>query len=269
MALSLAQQKLVITGVFEGIDAEDLHWDLIAMGAFVKKSVTKTTSALIAGDAPEMKHLKAAKKHGTPIVGRAGLDALLSGASLDVVLAGDLESSGERVDLSGWEVAISGRFANRTQASIRSTLESLGARVVTSASTTCDLLVVGGDHSSEAIRAMDAGVPFIGPEHLTQLFGGAPISDFVASPAQGGADRAATIARNVDDLTSYLYSLREPSGAWETELLVTVPPDGRVVVTLEPQRGTPVETTVRLRAQKMAWPIGEAETTMSRKIIIR
>ena len=84
MPLTLKKKKLVITGTFEGIDPEDLHWDLVSMGASVHKSVTKTTAALIAGDAPELKHLKAAKKHGTPIVDRAGLDALIDRASLDL-----------------------------------------------------------------------------------------------------------------------------------------------------------------------------------------
>jgi BRCT domain type II-containing protein len=273
MALNLANQTIVISGQFDGLDPEDLHWDLVAMGAFVKTSVTRTTSALIKGDNAEARHLKGAEKHGTPIIERAGLDALVAGASLDAALAGDFDkTTSELDDLKGWKIAISGKFDNRTHASIRSSLESRGARVIKSpiksTSPLCHLLVEGSDSGFDAVDAKDAGVPFIGPDELTELLAGAPITDFVAQPAAQVANRLQVLKDLLDELVATLEPI-ETGDPWDDQLTLRVEPSGRAIAELHHLGGTPLHDILRRKSQRISWPAGDGEVVLTREISVR
>lgn len=265
MGLTLANINLVISGAFGGLDPDDVHWDLVARGAYVKKSVTKTTAALIVGTNPEKKHLRGAEKHGTPVVDRAGLDALLGGAPLDSVLAGD---TGGPTELEGWKVAIAGKLAGNTKASIASSLERLGARVVGSPSKSCDLLIAGEDLGAEAVETQDAGVPFLLADDLDALLTGTPIAELVAPPGPRVDDRRAAVEAALDALLPQLAAT-DTAEAWEDQLTLTVRADGRPVLELRDMGGTPIHDRARRIVQSRSWPIGDEELVVERSVTWR
>lgn len=85
--LPLAGRTFVITGTLPGRTREEAKELLEQRGAKVSGSVSAKTTALIAGDDAGSK-LDAARAKGVPVLDEAALDALLSGAGLDDVLAG-------------------------------------------------------------------------------------------------------------------------------------------------------------------------------------
>ena len=280
MPYSLADVKLVVTGTFGERDAEDVHWDLVGLGAYVNKSVTKTTAAVIVGANPEKRVLKGAEKHGTPIVDERGLEALLGGASLDAVLSGTaledgaleggalegaaLEGGGSPpTDLAGLRVAVSGKFAARDQKSLSNALEARGASVQRKASLACDLLVLGKDPSASAIEAQDAGVPFLNAEDTSRLLGGEMLSAFVAEAAAPVDDRSGHVEAMLDGLMDELIALSvgEP---FDDELTLTIEASGRPVARLIHLGGTPLHDDVRRRIQRESWPVGESALTLTR-----
>ncbi len=263
MALSLANVTLVVSGEFEGLDAEDIHWDLVALGAFVKKSVTKTTGAVIVGDKPKANHLKGAEKHGTPLLNQAGLQRLLAGESLDAVLSGAADTTSDT--LKGWKVAVAGSFPGRTKSAVTTTLEGLGAKVVTRASNSCDLLVLGEDYGIDAIEAQDSGVPFIYAEQLDALRAGTPISDFVGPAGPHGKDAKNRAELLLDQLLPTLVE-SDSGEAWDDELKLTVNADGRPILELRDMGGTPLHDRARQIVQRQSWPTGQSEFTITRSV---
>lgn len=266
MALTLANVKLVLSGTFGDLDAEDAHWGLIERGAYVTSSVTRTTAAVIFGDSPAKKHQAAATRHKTPVLGRDALVALLAGSSLEEVLRGPGRSAPPK-DLDGWRVASAGRLAHRTRAQITALLEARGATVTARPSVRCDLLVLGTDPSYAAIAAQDAGVPFVVGDEAIELLGGAPIRSLVAAPVDvpSGGDRAALIAAQLDGLLEELAAL-DLGEPWEEELTLQVEPSGRAVVLLRDLGGTPTHDRIRQRFQKLGWHRGDGTVEFTRPL---
>lgn len=267
MALTLADVKLVLSGTFGEIDAEDAHWDLVALGAYVTTSVTKTTAALIAGEDPAAKHLKGAAKHGTPVLDKAGLVALLGGATLEAVLSGDALAD-PPADLEGWSVAIAGSVPGHTRASLATAVERRGATIRSAPSPACDLLLLGDAPSEAAVAAQDAGVPFLQGDALTALLRGAPIADFVARPIDAPDDRTGAVEATLDRIADELVAIHlgEP---WVESLTLTVEPSGRAVAELRDLGGTPTHDHVRQVIQRQSWPRGSAPVVVRRDLDFR
>ncbi len=262
MGLTLANRTLVVSGTFAGLDTEDVRWDLISRGAFVKRSVTRTTAALIAGDAPEKRHLAGARKHGTPILDRAALVALLDGATLEAVLSGSAVEP--QADLDGWRVAIVGTFPGQTRATHTSALEARGARV-TKPSASCDLLVLGDSPGLAAVEAQDAGVPFVDGAELTALLSGTPITELVAPPGPATPDRRQAIEAGVASLLDALTSL-EAGERVDDVLTLSVQPSGRGILELRELGGTPLHDTARKIVQRTSWPVGDDTVVITRPL---
>ncbi len=265
MALTLANLNIVLSGTFDGRDNEDVHWALVALGAYVKTSVTKTTAALIVGDEPQARHLAGAEKHSTPIVDQDGLEALLAGATLDAVLAGDTVGPAPR-DLEGWTVSISGELRGRSAAALGSALEARGAKVVGKPSRSCDLLVLGDEPSEHAVRAQDEGVPFLRGEEIESLAGGTPIGDLVAAPTEPVTDRHAAVEAQLDALFEELTSI-DAGERWEDELTLRVEPSGRAILELREMGGTPIHDYARRVIQRHGWPMGDEEVVLTRPVV--
>ncbi|MEQ1788291.1 MAG: NAD-dependent DNA ligase LigA, partial [Acidimicrobiales bacterium] len=85
-SLPLAGLTFVITGTLEGATRDEVKEQLEALGAKVSGSVSAKTAALIAGAEAGSK-LDKAKEKGVPVLDEGALGRLLSGASLDALLA--------------------------------------------------------------------------------------------------------------------------------------------------------------------------------------
>lgn len=263
--LTLAHIRIVLTGEFGEMDAEDVKWDLITLGASVMKTVRKNTGALIAGENPKQSHIDRADKLGIPILDVNGLHALLDGALLHDVVAGRVgggDERAEKADLSGKKVAITGTFVGATQSSLASALEDLGANVVNKPSKSLDFLVVGQDLGMAAVEVMNNGVPFLDRDALDALLGGAPLSDFIGPCGPRVDDPAARMREILDEVYQELVSI-ESVERWDDQLSVTLCPDGRVVAALRDLGGTPVHDHVRQVIQRQSWPTVTAECTVS------
>jgi DNA ligase (NAD+) len=75
----LTGQTYVISGTLEAFTRDEAKAALEALGAKVADSVSKKTTALIAGENPGASKVKGAEKHGTPVLGEGELQALLAG----------------------------------------------------------------------------------------------------------------------------------------------------------------------------------------------
>ncbi len=73
---ALAGRTYVVTGTIEGLTREDIKQRLLALGAKVSGSVSKKTTAVIAGENPGSK-FRRAEELGVPIVGAEELFALI------------------------------------------------------------------------------------------------------------------------------------------------------------------------------------------------
>ncbi|MBQ3413725.1 NAD-dependent DNA ligase LigA [Candidatus Saccharibacteria bacterium] len=71
MSLPLAGQSYVVTGTLESMGREEAEERLRALGATVTSSVTKTTTALIAGEKPGKSKVEKATKYGVATMGEA------------------------------------------------------------------------------------------------------------------------------------------------------------------------------------------------------
>ncbi len=87
----LAGMTMVITGTLDGLSRDEAKAALVAAGAKVTGSVSKKTTALIAGDSPGSK-LDKAESLGVPVLDSAGLRALLAG-DVSLVRVADDDSS--------------------------------------------------------------------------------------------------------------------------------------------------------------------------------
>ncbi len=75
----LTGSTYVITGTLESLTRDEAGAALEALGAKVAQSVSKKTTALIAGENPGGSKVRGAEKHGTPVLGEDALRALLDG----------------------------------------------------------------------------------------------------------------------------------------------------------------------------------------------
>ncbi len=73
----LTGSSYVITGTLESFTREEASEALEALGAKVAGSVSKKTTALIAGEEPGASKVRGAEKHGTPVLDEAALKELL------------------------------------------------------------------------------------------------------------------------------------------------------------------------------------------------
>ncbi|MBA2490572.1 MAG: NAD-dependent DNA ligase LigA [Gammaproteobacteria bacterium] len=85
---ALAGRTYVVTGTIEGFTREDIKQRLLALGAKVSGSVSKKTTAVIAGEHPGSKFRKA-KELGVPILGADELHELLAQALIEPGLVSD------------------------------------------------------------------------------------------------------------------------------------------------------------------------------------
>jgi len=263
--ITLANVKLVLTGAL-GRDAEDVKWALIARGASVLASVTKTTGAVVAGANPNGALVNKAKALGVPVLDLAALGALLDGATLADAVAGRSSGGASVATLAGKKVGVAGELAGATKGSIGAALERLGAKLVKKVSANLDLLIVGSAPGFDAIDAMDQGVPFLDAGALDALLAGAPLSDFVAPPGPAVADPAGRVREILTSIHDALVSL-ETGERWEETLTVTVRADARTVATLKHLGGTPLHDHVRKVIQRQSWPKVSTDVTVAVPIV--
>ncbi|RDV39752.1 hypothetical protein DV096_04080 [Bradymonadaceae bacterium TMQ3] len=271
-SITLADVKIVLSGDLSPLDPDEVKWDLIARGAYVLTSVTKTTGVLVAGPGTREALLDRAEKHGVPVLDLSGLRALLDGATVAEAVAGAAEkpatSAKARADastLAGLRVAIVGRIAGFTKASLSGQLQALGARTQARPSPHVDLLIVGESPSADGVAAMDAGVPFLRKHALDALLTGAPLSDFVAPAGPPVDDPAGRIKELVEEARPEMVAISagEP---WDDELTLTLRPGGRVVAELKHLGGTPVHDHVREVLQRRSWPRVQTSTSLTSPI---
>ncbi|RAL25151.1 hypothetical protein DL240_02775 [Lujinxingia litoralis] len=266
--ITLADVKIVLSGDLSPLNPEDVKWDLIARGAYVLTSVTKTTGALVAGAGARQALLDRAEKYGVPVLDLNGLRALLDGATVAEALAGPATSANTSADasiLAGLRIAIAGRITGFTKASLSGQLQALGAQTQSKPSPHVDLLIVGENPSADGVAAMDAGVPFLRKPALDALLTGAPLSDFVAPAGPAVDDPVARIKELLEEARPEMVALStgEP---WDDELTLTVHPDGRVVAELRHLGGTPLHDHVREVLQRRSWPKVQTSTSLTSPI---
>jgi BRCT domain type II-containing protein len=260
VAPPLANQTIVLTGDFEGIDPEDAKWGLISKGARVLTSVTKTTAVVVAGRNPKPAIMAGARRHATPVVGVEALRALLEGATIAHVTSapGDRGAGSALAEgaapLGGMRVSIAGKLPRASHASTRAVLERLGATVEARASAKTDLLVLGGPPTFEAIDALGRGTPALLPEDLVELERGAPLARYLGRRDRVEADPPAFVSRVLVERTEALVAIDTGGEVWHDELTLTLHPGGRLAVHLNALGGTPTEDHVRRVLQREDWP---------------
>ncbi|NNN21195.1 MAG: NAD-dependent DNA ligase LigA, partial [Acidimicrobiales bacterium] len=83
LAGTLEGKTFVVTGTLEKYKREEAESLLMALGAKVTSSVSKNTTALIAGAKPGASKISGADKLGIPIVDEAGFEAIITTGNLD------------------------------------------------------------------------------------------------------------------------------------------------------------------------------------------
>lgn len=251
MAFPLEGQSLVLSGRFAGIDSEDARWGLIAKGARVMTSVSKTTSALLAGEDAEAKHLAAAKKHSVPVLGVEALQGLLEGATLASVSSQRVTSTQAR-PLDGRRAVIVGKPARGSVAALEARLAQLGAEVTKKASANTTLLVLCTP-TAHGLDAIAQGIDVLTEADIAALAQGASLAAYLGR-RDIVADAPRFVASQLAALRAELIAVDMAGECWPDELTLTLHPDGRVAVALRALVGTPTEDHVRRVIHRADWP---------------
>lgn len=181
--LTLSGVRLVITGSLRSDSIDDVQWALIARGAFVMKSLSSATGALIVGDSPNPRMVAKARELGKPVLTEEELRALLDGVSLPAVLAGARKETAliQRSDLRGLGFLLVGRIPHASRDAIANEMERHGARLFEQASRKTSVVVVGEAPGEELLNAHALGMARIEADEFAALLGGKPLSEFVAA----------------------------------------------------------------------------------------
>lgn len=249
MAFPLEGQTLVLTGRFASVDSEDARWALIAKGARVLGSVTKTTSALVAGEDAAPKLLAAAAKHQVPVLGEAALQALLQGETLTRARALGSGSQAPTQPLAGRVAVLVGAPKKGTQAALAARLGQLGAEVTRKVSAKTTLLLWCSP-TADGLDALHAGIDRLLEPDVDALEAGAPLSQYL-----GRRDAPhATVEANLQSLHAELRDVDTGGERWDDQLSVTLHPTGRLTIELRELAGTPIEDHVRRVLLRADWP---------------
>lgn len=250
MPFPLKDERIVITGDLAPHDNEDVKWKLIEYGAQVYSTASKTTSLVIAGASPKQSVMNQASKYQLKVASPDVVPALVGGATILGALSA--RTGGQPKPFDGLHVVLSGSLG-KTHATVRASLERMGASVSARPSSKTDIVVLGDGYTVAVQQAVDDGVAFLTPEQFEGLEAGAPLSDFIGR-------------RDVEceDLVTYAeQQLRAVHAEHTPDPHDLVPgesvsfrllPSGRIQLRLDFLVGTPIEATMRARLQRRDWP---------------